>query len=302
MNITGPSLLILAAGMGSRYGGLKQIDAVGPSGETILDYSIHDALAAGFRKIVFVIRHDIEKDFKESVGSRYEEMVDVDYVFQELDALPDGMTVPDGRTKPWGTGHAILVAETAIKEPFGVINADDFYGRDAYEQLAAFLSQSLPNRVHAMVGYKMRNTLSEHGTVSRGVCQKSREGYLQKVEEVTAISKTAEGACAGEKKFSGNEIVSMNLWGFQPGIFKALQSQFETFYQQHGQEAKSEFYIPFVVDEEIASGRAKVLVLETDSKWTGVTYREDKPGVEKFIQQLTEKGAYPRNLFQETAS
>ena len=293
-----PTLLILAAGMGSRYGGLKQIDAVGPAGETILDYSIYDALAAGFGKIVFVIRRDIEAAFKQSVGSRYESLAEVDYVYQEIDALPEGFTAPPARTKPWGTGHAILVAQDAVKEPFGVINADDFYGRDAYEQLAAFLSQSLPDQLHAMVGYKMRNTLSENGTVSRGVCRSNREACLETVEEVTAISKDGEGARAGEQTFTGDEIVSMNLWGFQPSIFQALSRQFSTFLQQSGEEEKSEFYIPFVVDEEIRSQRAKVMVLQTDSQWAGVTYREDKPTVEAFIQGLIKNGTYPNNLFK----
>lgn len=297
MNKTQPTLLILAAGMGSRYGGLKQIDAVGPSGETILDYSIYDALASGFGKIVFVIRREIEDAFRKSVGSRYESLTKVEYVFQELNALPAGFTPPEGRTKPWGTGHAILVAKDVIKEPFGVINADDFYGRDSYEQLSAFLSRPLPDHLHAMVGYKMRNTLSEHGTVSRGVCRCNREGCLETVEEVTAISKFGNGARAGEQDFNGDEIVSMNLWGFQPSIFEALHKQFEAFLQARGEEERSEFYIPFAVDEEIHLNRAKVMVLQTDSQWTGVTYREDKPSVEAFIRTLIKKGQYPENLF-----
>lgn len=302
MNNPRPALLILAAGMGSRYGGLKQIDAVGPSGETILDYSIYDALTAGFGKVVFVIRRDIETAFRESVGSRYESLTKVEYVFQELDALPEAFAPPEGRTKPWGTGHAVLVAKDAIQEPFGVINADDFYGRDAYEQLSAFLSQPLPANTHAMVGYKMRNTLSEHGTVSRGVCQSNREGCLESVEEVTAISKDGDGAQAGEQAFNGDEIVSMNLWGFQPSIFEALRKQFEAFLSERGQEEKSEFYIPFVVDEEIRANRAKVMVLQTDSQWSGVTYREDKPSVEAFVRALIQQGAYPENLFEQTIS
>ena len=302
MKANGPTLLILAAGMGSRYGGLKQIDAVGPSGESILDYSIYDALSAGFSKIVFVIRRDIEEAFKASVGARYESMAEVDYVYQELDALPEGFSPPEGRRKPWGTGHAILVAQDAIDGPFGVINADDFYDRDAYEQLSAFLSQSLPDKLHAMVGYKMRNTLSEHGTVARGVCLRNREGCLETVEEVTSISKTGDGARAGEQAFSGEEIVSMNLWGFQAGIFEALRKQFQAFLREHGEEPKSEFYIPHVVDGEIRAGRAKVVILQTDSQWAGVTYREDKPSVEAFIRGLIQKGAYPENLFKQLKS
>lgn len=298
----GPTLLILAAGMGSRYGGLKQIDAVGPSGETILDYSIYDALSSGFKKIVFVIRRDIEAEFKETVGARYETLAEVDYVFQELDTLPEGFSPPDGRTKPWGTGHAILVAQNAVKRPFGVINADDFYGHDAYEQLSGFLSQALPSNLHAMVGYKMRNTLSEHGTVSRGVCSSNQEGFLETVEEVTAISKVGQHARAGEQEFSGDETVSMNLWGFQLGIFEALQKQFEAFLREHGHEQKSEFYIPFVVDAEIRAERAKVALLETDSRWTGITYREDKANVKAFVRKLVEQGSYPENLFKQLKS
>jgi NDP-sugar pyrophosphorylase family protein len=297
MQENGPILLILAAGMGSRYGGLKQLDTVGPSGETILDYSIYDALSAGFTKIVFVIRRDIEEAFKATVGARYESMVEVDYVYQELDALPEGFSRPEGRTKPWGTGHAILVARDAVDRPFGVINADDFYGRDAYEQLAAFLTQSQPVDVHAMIGYRLRNTLSENGTVSRGICRRDAEQSLSRVEEVTAIAKAGAGARAGEREFSGEEIVSMNLWGFQPSIFAALQAQFAAFLNEHGADAKSEFYIPFAVDEEIRARRAQVRVLPTESQWAGVTYREDKPNVEAFIRNRIGAGRYPRNLF-----
>ncbi len=297
MKENGPILLILAAGMGSRYGGLKQLDTVGPSGETILDYSIYDALAAGFTKIVFVIRRDIEAAFKTTVGSRYESMAEVDYVYQELDALPDGFSPLEGRTKPWGTGHAILVACDAVDRPFGVINADDFYGRDAYQQLAAFLAQSQAENVHAMVGYKLSNTLSENGTVSRGICRSDEEGNLQGVEEVTAIAKVEDGIRAGDREFSGEEIVSMNLWGFQPSIFAALRQQFTTFLHEHGAEEKSEFYIPFAVDEEIQAERATVKVLPTGSQWAGVTYREDKPHVEAFIRSLIGAGRYPQNLF-----
>lgn len=298
MTPTKPSLLILAAGMGSRYGGLKQVDAVGPSRETILDYSIHDALKAGFGKIIFVIRRDIKEEFQKVVGSRYESFTEIDYVFQELGALPESIIPPQGRTKPWGTGHAILVARDAIREPFAVINADDFYGRDAFNQLAAYLSNPLPPDRHAMVGYKMKNTLSDHGSVSRGVCQTDSEGHLVSVEEITAISKDGDGASSKERTFNGEEIVSMNLWGFQPTIFAAIQSQFVKFLEERGQEEKSEFYIPYVVDEEIHAKRVTVQVLKTESQWTGVTYREDKPSVEAFIQSLVDQGEYPNNLFQ----
>ncbi|NBB79843.1 MAG: nucleotidyltransferase [Verrucomicrobia bacterium] len=302
MKENGPILLILAAGMGSRYGGLKQLDTVGPSGETILDYSIYDALATGFTKIVFVIRRDIETAFKATVGARYESMVEVDYVYQELDALPDGFSPLEGRAKPWGTGHAILMACGVVDRPFGVINADDFYGRDAYQQLAAFLSKSQAENVHAMVGYKLSNTLSENGTVSRGICRRDGEGNLGGVEEVTAIAKGGDGIRGGDRQFSGEEIVSMNLWGFQPSIFAALREQFTAFLRAHGAEEKSEFYIPFAVDEEIQAKRASVKVLPTESQWAGVTYREDKPLVEAFIRTLIGAGRYPQNLFNPHGS
>ncbi|WPJ95529.1 sugar phosphate nucleotidyltransferase [Coraliomargarita algicola] len=296
MNTKKPTLLILAAGMGSRYGGLKQLDPVGPSGETILDYSIYDAMAAGFGKVVFVIRRDFEEEFKQIVGARYEKLITVEYVFQELTTLPDGFAAPAERSKPWGTGHAILMAQEVIQEPFGVINADDFYGRNAYEQLATFLMKSEEPHTHTMVAYKLRNTLSEHGTVSRGVCQTNELGQLLSVEEVTAIAKDGSGAKAEDRNFTGDELVSMNLWGFQPSVFTALENQFRTFLSEKGQEMKSEFYIPFVIDEEIRAKRAQVKVLETDSQWTGVTYREDKPAVQAFIQNLISQAIYPSNL------
>lgn len=291
-----PTLLVLAAGMGSRYGGLKQLDAVGPNGETILDYSVHDAMAAGFGKVVFVIRRDFETQFKQVVGARYEALIQVEYVFQELTTVPEGFEVPATRSKPWGTGHAILMAQDVINEPFGVINADDFYGRDAYQQLAQFLSDSHGAQEHAMVAYPLRNTLSEHGTVSRGVCRTDEANQLLSVEEVTAISKTDTGAQAGKITFTGEELVSMNLWGFQCSIFDALNAQFREFLSAHSEEAKSEFFIPFVVDEEIKNGRSQVTVLRTNSQWTGVTYREDKAAVEAFIQQLITEGVYPNKL------
>ena len=291
-----PTLLVLAAGMGSRYGGLKQLDAVGPNGETILDYSVHDAMAAGFGKVVFVIRRDFETQFRQVVGARYEALIQVEYVFQELTTVPEGFEVPATRSKPWGTGHAILMAQDVINEPFGVINADDFYGRDAYQQLAQFLSDSHGAQEHAMVAYPLRNTLSEHGTVSRGVCRTDEANQLLSVEEVTAISKTDTGAQAGKINFTGEELVSMNLWGFQCSIFDALNAQFREFLSAHGEEAKSEFFIPFVVDEEIKNGRSQVTVLRTNSQWTGVTSREDKAAVEAFIQQLITEGVYPNKL------
>lgn len=288
--------------MGSRYGGLKQIDAVGPSGETLLDYSIHDALRAGFGKLVFVIRRDFAEEFRERVGARYESRVAVEYVYQELDNLPNGLTPPPDRTKPWGTGHAILIAGETVREPFGVINADDFYGRDAFVKLADFLATPRPANQHGLVVYPLRNTLSDHGTVSRGICRIDGDGLLSGVEEVTAIAKEGSGASADDRTFTGDERVSMNLWGFQPEIFSALTTQFREFLTAQGQELKSEFFIPFVVDEEIRRNRCEVRALETDSQWTGVTYRDDKPKVESFIRQLVSEGVYPESLQQQEVS
>ena len=291
------SLVVLAAGMGSRYGGLKQIDAVGPSGETILDYSIHDAMAAGFDKVVFVIRRDIEEDFRSVVGLRYEGSVDVEYVFQELDALPEPFRLPTGRTKPWGTGHAVLMARDLIEGPFGVINADDFYGRDAYERLAVFLKeQSSDGMNYALVGYPLRNTLSPHGSVSRGICSLDANDNLCGVEEVTTIEPLGDGACANGRTFTGDELVSMNLWGFQPTLFDALEKQFGQFLSENGTDQRSEFYIPDAIDQQIRSGTASARVLKTNSKWVGVTYRNDMPTVKKFVSDLVEHGVYPSSL------
>lgn len=298
-----PTLLVLAAGMGSRYGGLKQIDPVGPSGETLLDYSVYDAIRAGFGRVVFVIRRDIDAEFRDKVGARYAGAVPVEYVYQELDALPDGFSVPDGRTKPWGTGHAILVAKDAVKEPFAVINGDDFYGRDAFEQLAKHLQTVNTDGLQlAMVAYALKNTLSDHGTVSRGVCTVSKEGLLATVEEVTAIQReccggaTAKEADGDVRMFKGTELVSMNLWGFSPLLFVELERQFKAFLEARGGEEKSEFYIPFAIDELVQQGKATVQVLKTSSVWCGVTYREDKPIVQQRLQQMIDAGDYPASL------
>ena len=219
-----PTLLVMAAGMGSRYGGLKQIDAVGPSGETIIDYSIYDALRTGFARLVFVIRRDIEAPFREAIGSKFEKRIAVDYVFQELDMLPSGFTVPPGRTKPWGTTQAILLAEEVLNEPFAAINADDFYGRESFQVMSAFLREG--GRDYAMVGYTLRNTLSEHGSVSRGVCECDADGYLRAVTELTKIEKQGPAAQAEDRALSGDELVSMNFWGFTPAFFRNCGSGF----------------------------------------------------------------------------
>ena len=298
-----PALLVLAAGMGSRYGGLKQVDPVGPSGEIILDYSIYDALRSGFGKVVFVIRRDIEEIFREKVGSRWEKKVQVEYVFQELENLPAPYTLPAGRTKPWGTGHAILSAAGKIKEPFAAINADDFYGRNAYELVAkAFASNPEPEKRHFMVGFTLRNTLSENGTVSRGICVKDDNDLLTSVTERTDILPAPGGKAQFKDTdgtvypLTGDEIASMNFWGFMPSIFNYLGGLFEDFLSRRGTELKSEFYIPFAVSELIRKQIISVQVMNSTDSWFGVTYREDKPVVQQSIRDLIANGIYPTPL------
>lgn len=291
--------------MGSRYGGLKQLDAMGPNGEAVIDYSVFDAMRAGFGKVVFIIRRDFEGQFREHIGSRFEGVVDVAYAFQQIDHLPDGFSVPAGREKPWGTGQAILSARDVTAEPFAAINADDFYGRDAFEKLAAFLKEATDDdrkQHYSMVGFRLKNTLSDFGSVSRGICESDGAGMLQSVTEMTGIEKADAGA---EQKnadgsvtaLSGEEIVSMNMWGFTPGLFQHLEEKFVTFLTARGAELKSEFYIPSVVDELIREGKADTRVLETESTWFGVTYQEDKPHVTGSIRALIEAGEYPAKLW-----
>lgn len=298
-----PTLVVLAAGMGSRYGGLKQIDPVGPNGEIILDYSIYDAIRGGFGKVVFIIRKDIEKDFKEVVSKRWEGKIEIDYVYQQLDAIPAPFTVPEGRTKPWGTGHAVMCAMDKVKEPFAVINADDFYGKSGYEQLGKALAENTDPNQFFMVGFPIKNTLSEFGSVSRGICELDDNGYLKEVIERTAI----EAIGGGKAKFTdengkevilgGEEISSMNFWGFMPSLFDGMGAMFNDFLSKRGTELKSEFYIPFVVAEMVHSGKASVKVLRSSDSWFGVTYREDKPRVQADIKALIAAGVYPENLF-----
>jgi NDP-sugar pyrophosphorylase family protein len=295
-----PTLLILAAGMGSRYGGLKQIDPVGPSGETIIDYSVFDALRAGFGRLAFIIRRDIETPFKETVGSRFEKRIPVDYIYQELDGLPPGFSVPAGRKKPWGTGHAILAAAGTIHEPFGVINADDFYGANSFRVLAEHLRSG--SRDYAMVGFILRKTLSQFGSVSRGVCLATTDGYLQTVTEITGIE--TAGADAKHTngrgvvhRLDGDTLVSMNLWGFTPAMFDHLRQEFVEFLKEYGREDKAEFYIPSVVNALVAAGRERCRVLHTPNSWFGITYRDDHPRVIESIRALIARGEYPRNLW-----
>ena len=298
--MTKPTLLVLAAGMGSRYGGLKQIDPVGPADETIIDYSIYDAMRAGFGKLVFVIRKDIEQQFKEIIGARFEKRIAVEYVFQELDKLPPGCSLPAGRTKPWGTTHAILMAADTIGEPFAAINADDFYGAEAYRLLAQHLTSGTTD--YAMVGFILRNTLSKFGSVARGVCRVDENNHLKSVVEMMKIEPDGGGAkntdAAGQiTKLTGEEAVSMNFWGFTPALFPQLKTQFEAFLKKSGNALKSECYIPSTVNDLVVVGQAKVKVLRTNDFWFGVTYREDRPQVVESIRRLIAQGKYPEKLW-----
>ena len=299
-----PALVVLAAGMGSRYGGLKQIDPVGPHGEAVLDYSVFDARRAGFGSVVFVIRRDIERPFRETVGRRFEDRIEVRYAFQELTSLPRGFAVPAGRTKPWGTGHAVLSARPQVVEPFAVINADDFYGADSYRQLAKFLTTppAAGPETYAMVGFELGRTLSEHGTTARGLCTVNAAGCLQSVQELTAIERTAEGVRNRDpdgsfRPLSAAATVSLNCWGFQPTFFERLEEGFRHFFSENAISTKAEFYLPFAVDALIQSGAARVQVLPTQANWFGVTYREDRAVVVESIHQLVREGAYPASLW-----
>ena len=297
---TSPTLLVLAAGMGSRYGGLKQIDPVGPAGETIIDYSIFDALRAGFGKLVFVIRKDIEDAFRETVGSRFEKRVAVEYVFQSLEDIPLRFTVPAGRTKPWGTTQAILLAADAIHEPFAAINADDFYGAQSYRELHGHLTSGSPD--YAMVGFILRNTLSDFGSVARGVCQVAPDDTLQSIVEMTKVERDGNGgrntAPDGTvTRLTGDEAVSMNYWGFTPRVFGQLRERFEKFLEQNASDLKAECYIPNTVGELVNDGEARVKVLRSSDSWFGVTYREDRPRVVESIRGLIANGVYPERLW-----
>ena len=298
-----PTLVILAAGMGRRYGGLKQLEPVGPSGETIMDYSVYDALRAGFGKAVFVIRPDMEVAFLKTLGRRYETYMPVVHVLQRLDALPGGFTVPPGRTKPWGTGHAVLAAEGCVHEPFAVVNADDFYGAGSLATLGTFLQQEHGGDVptYAMVGFTLRDTLTAAGSVSRGCCRRDTDGWLESITEVTGIEPHGlDARCPGESGemeiLSGDHIVSMNAWGFQPAFFDQLRACFEGFLGQEDRPG-AEFYIPAAVQELIRIGRARVRILRTTDTWCGVTHPEDGPRVVEMIGKLVDTGEYPRKLW-----
>lgn len=301
-----PTLLLLAAGMGSRYGGLKQLDGLGPNGETIMDYSIYDAVKAGFGKIVFVIRKDFEQDFREKILSKYEGHVPAELVFQSLDSLPEGFSVPEGREKPWGTNHAVLMAKDVINEPFLVINCDDFYNRDAFMVIGKFLS-NLPEgskNKYAMVGFRVGNTLSKNGTVARGICSKDADGNLTTVVERTEIKRVDGPVCYKDEEgnwiaVEDNTPVSMNMWGFTPDYFDYSEAYFKEFLSdpKNMENLKAEFFIPLMVNKLINEKTATVEVLDTTSKWFGVTYAADRDDVVARIQKLIDEGVYPNKLF-----
>ena len=296
-----PTLVVLAAGLGSRYGGLKQMDGVGPSGETIIDYSIFDALRAGFGRVVFIIRRDIEADFREVFLGKLAGKIAVDFVFQELTDLPAGFQCPADRRKPWGTAHAVLAAAPKVREPFAVINADDFYGRSGFRAVVDFLRGAGPNQ-YAVVGYGLRSTLSEYGSVARGVCEVDGTGYMSGIVERTQIEKTVEGifyhhADGRKTPLPEETVVSMNFWGFMPGCFDYTRREFSHFLGENIHNPKSEMYIPLVVNTLIKSGEATVKVLPTHDQWFGVTYKEDRPRVMAELEKLVAAGEYPRSLW-----
>jgi UTP-glucose-1-phosphate uridylyltransferase len=296
-----PALLILAAGMGSRFGGLKQVEPVGPNGEAIIDYTIYDAVRSGFGKVVFVIRDMFADEFKEKFGKKLEGKIETEYVCQELDNIPEGFSVPEGREKPWGTAHAILVARDAVREPFCALNADDFYGFSALKGMADFLMKSEDPSEYSAVGYKMDNTLSEYGSVSRGICEVDENGFLKSIVETTKILRKNNKIVSvepdgSEVVLTGNETVSMNIWGFKTSIFDILDEKVKEFLSEQMDNPKSEIFIPSVVSEIIEENRAKVKVLDTNSRWFGVTYKEDTPYVIEKINSLVKKGEYPEEI------
>ncbi|MDX2248295.1 MAG: sugar phosphate nucleotidyltransferase [Bacteroidia bacterium] len=297
-----PTLLILAAGIGSRYGSLKQIDGLGPHGETIIDYSVYDAIRAGFGKVVFVIRKSIEQEFKDSFSGKFSSQIEVDYVLQEIEYVPVGLSYTPERVKPWGTGQAVLVAHDAIKEPFAMINADDFYGKEAFETMANYLvSLDITQPTFCMVGYKLENTLSEHGFVSRGVCVSDENNYLLTVTERTKIGVSGDHIVYQEGEteviLPGDTIVSMNMFGFTPALFPLAEEYFTSFIRENGFNPKSEFYVPSILSRMINEGRGSVKVLSSDATWFGVTYKEDRPIVVGKIRDLVAKGDYPEKLW-----
>jgi len=297
-----PTLVVLAAGMGSRYGSLKQVDQFGPSGETIIDYSIHDAIRAGFKKVVFIIRRDIEHEFKEVFGGKFGDLIEVDYVFQEIDIVPEGVVVPEDRKKPWGTGHAVMLAAEKVNDPFAVINGDDFYGTISFQLLHDFLVSQDPDNLRAcLIGYQLKNTLSDHGYVSRGVCSLSEENHLDGINERTHIYKEGSNIFFKEDNtdypLTGNEIVSMNLMGFTPPFFNILKEGFENFVKSNADPQKGEYFLPVALSTMIDKHDAKVPVIETPEMTYGVTYQEDKASVRQMILDKITQGVYPQQLW-----
>ncbi len=296
------TLVILAAGMGSRYGGLKQLDPISAEGEFIIDFSVYDAIRSGFDKVVFIIKEENLELFRQTIGQRFEKNIKVEYAFQKLDDIPNGFTVPEGRVKPWGTGHALLAARDVVKEPFAVINADDFYGKSAYRLLAEHLTAVSGGKgEYAMIGYVLQNTLTENGSVSRGVCKTDGEGMLLSVEEMTSIKRDGDMAScatdAGDIKISLDSTVSMNCWGFTPDIFAALEEGFVRFLsEKHDNPQKCEFYLPFAVCDMMQNKKCSVRVYRTEDSWYGVTYKEDKDFVVNSIAELKKMGVYPKEL------
>lgn len=298
-----PTLFVLAAGMGSRYGGLKQLDGVGPSGETIMDYSIYDAINAGFGKLVFVIRKSFEDDFREKIVKKYEQKIPVELVFQELDKLPEGFTVPANRVKPWGTNHAVMMGKDVINEPFAVINADDFYGRESYRVLGDFLSQLVNSKnLYSMVGYRVGNTLSESGAVARGICEMDENHNLLGIVERTQVMRI-DGVVKYKDEnnnwvaIDDNTPVSMNMWGFTPDYFAYSEDYFVDFLKKNAENITAEYFIPLLINHLVTNKMATVKVLDTPSKWFGVTYPEDRPGVVAKLQKLVDEGVYPSPLW-----
>jgi len=298
-----PALLILAAGLGSRYGGLKQMDPLGPNGETIIDYSIYDALRAGFKKLVFVIRQDFAPSFIEKYQSKLSGKIQTEYVFQEIDSLPLSMDIPARRTKPWGTGHALWTAKNKIDEAFAVINADDYYGTAAFKKMANYLQQISikENNHYCMIAYPLQKTLSDYGSVSRGICEVDEENFLQSVEERTHILKSSGKIFANQAetsvKLTGNEMVSMNFWGFTPSIFLALEKAFIQFLAENSQNVQAEFFLPAVVNQLLSKKKIRVKVLPSTAQWFGITYPGDKQLAVKYIRNFIQQGIYPSDLW-----
>lgn len=297
-----PTLLILAAGMASRYGSMKQIQSFGPGGETIMDYSIYDAIRAGFGKVVFIIRKDFADDFKEIFEPKLKGRIPTDYVYQDLNSFVDGFQVPADRTKPWGTAHAVLCAKDAVKEPFAVINADDFYGRDAFEKAYEFLTKDVRPNLHSIIGYDLAKTLSDNGTVSRGVCEVDSEGYLKSIAERTKVYRDGDRIVYEEddqkRALPAEAKASMNFWCFHPAIFSIIEGLFHEFLAQNANNPKAEFFIPIIGDHLVRTGQGKIKIIPTGAQWFGVTYKEDAPQVKGSLEHLVHQGEYPSKLWE----